>query len=144
MTAQRTRPAPQGHRLSPLGASLLLYTGPLAWLLQLTIGEVLTSWPCFPGPEHLEAPLPGYDWTRIAAILLLIVCALAAWSAGFAAWRVFRSVRDEGKSGHDTLAEIGDGPTRFIALWGICLGFGFGAVTLLTLAGFALVPLCLG
>lgn len=144
MSAGRPDPAPQAHRLSSLGASVLLYTGPLAWLAQLMLGEMLTSWPCFPGPQHLDAPLAGYDWTRLASILLLLACALAAWGAGFASWRVFCSVRDEGKGGHDTLVEIGDGRTRFIALWGVYLGVGFGIVTLVTLAGFATVPRCLG
>lgn len=143
MTAEPD-PAPKSARLSGLVASLLLYTGPLAWLSQLSLGEMLTSWPCFPGPQHLEIPMPGYDWTRIASIVLLALAAMAAWAAGFASWRIFQSVREEDEGGHDALVEVGHGRTRFIALWGIYLGGGFGVVTLLTLAGFAMVPRCLG
>lgn len=137
-------PAPRRDQLSPLMASLLLYTPPLAWLVQLTLGEMLTSWPCFPGPDRLATPLDGYDWTRVASIVLLFGAAIAAWTAGFASWRVYQSVRGEREGGHDSLLEIGHGRTRFVALWGIYLGVGFGIATLATLAGFIMVPRCLG
>ncbi|QDZ06875.1 hypothetical protein FPZ24_04765 [Sphingomonas panacisoli] len=104
----------------------------------------MTSWPCFPSAIRRTAPLAGYDWARTGAVILLAVCAVLAAIAGATAWRHFRRVRDEASGGHDALAEIGHGRTRFVALWGAYLGAGFALATLVTLAGFLLVPQCLG
>jgi hypothetical protein len=137
-------PAPHRDRLSPLSASLLLYTGPLAWFVQLCVGVAMTSWPCFPGMDRLDAPLSGYEWTRIGALAVLATCAVAACAAGLLSWRKFLEVREEREGGHNALVEMGQGRTRFVALWGVYLGLGFGLATLVTLVGFALVPRCLG
>jgi len=137
-------PAPHRDRLTGLGASLLLYTGPLAWFVQLNVGVTMTSWPCFPSMDRLDRPLPGYEWTRIGAVAVLVVCALAAAIAGFLSWRKFAEVREEKEGGHDDLVEVGHGRTRFIALWGMYLGLGFALATLVTLVAFLMVPRCLG
>jgi len=120
--------------MSGLRASLLLYTGPLAWLGQLCVGAMMTSWPCFPKTDRFVTPLPGYGWTYAAAIAVLLICAVAAAVAGVLSWRRFAAVRDE----------VTDGRTRFVALWGMCLGGGFALATLVTLVAFLLVPQCLG
>ena len=137
-------PAPHRDRLPPLTASLLLYTGPLAWLVQLCVGEMMTSWPCFPDMERRTAPIAGYEWTWLGAIVVLILCAVAACVAGLLAWRKFGEVREEREGGHDALVEIGHGRTRFVSLWAAYLGMGFALATLVTLVAFALVPRCLG
>lgn len=40
-------PAPARDNLSAWAASVLLYTGPVAWLIQMSAGLALTSRPCF-------------------------------------------------------------------------------------------------
>jgi hypothetical protein len=137
-------PAPRRDRLSPLAASLLLYIGPLAWFVQLCVGVTLTSWPCFPNVERRTVPLASYGWTRGAAVVVLVLCALAACAAGIAAFNRFHEVREEREGDHDALAEVGHGRTRFVALWATYLGLGFALSTLATLAGFLMVPRCLG
>ncbi|MBW8843010.1 MAG: hypothetical protein JF608_14660 [Sphingomonadales bacterium] len=137
-------PAPHRDQLSGWTASVLLYTGPLAWLLQICVGEMMTSWPCFPDSDRRDAPIAGYEWTWTAAIIVLALCAAAACTTGVLAWRKFRDVREEREGGHESLLEIGHGRTRFVALWGAYLGLGFAVATLLTLTAFALVPPCLG
>jgi len=137
-------PAPHRDKLSGWTASVLLYTGPLAWLLQICVGEMMTSWPCFPDSDRRAAPIAGYEWTWTAAIVLLVLCAVAACTTGVLAWRKFREVRGEREGGHEDLLEIGHGRTRFVALWAAYLGLGFAFATLLTLIAFALVPPCLG
>ena len=137
-------PAPQRDRLSTLAASLMLYTGPIAWIAQICVGEMMTSWPCFPDMDRRSSPVPGYEWAPIGALIVLVSCALAASAAGYASWRKFAEVRDEREGGHDELAEIGHGRTRFVALWGVYLGVGFALASLVTLVAFALVPQCLG
>ncbi|OJU22563.1 MULTISPECIES: hypothetical protein [unclassified Sphingomonas] len=120
--------------MSGLRASLLLCTGPIAWLVQLCVGAMMTSWPCFPETERRLAPLPGYRWTYAAAIALLVTCALAAALAGVMSWRRFAAARGDATEER----------TRFIGLWGMCLGAGFALATLITLVAFLLVPQCLG
>lgn len=137
-------PAPHRDRLRPLLAALILYTPPLAWFVQLAVGFGMTSWPCFPSMERHTTPLPGYGWTSIGTLVLLLVCALLACTTAFLSWRIFRDVREESGGGHDALAEMGQGRTRFMALWGLYLGMGFALATLVTLPAFALVPRCLG
>ena len=137
-------PAPHRDKLSGWNASILLYTGPLAWLLQICVGEMMTSWPCFPDPDRRATPIAGYEWTWAGAMVLLVLCAAVACTTGILAWRKFREVREEREGGHEDLLEIGHGRTRFIALWAAYLGLGFAVATLLTLIAFALVPPCLG
>ena len=137
-------PAPDRDQLPGWTASVLLYTGPLAWLLQLCVGEMMTSWPCFPDMDRREAPIAGYEWTWLAAIAILILCAMTACLAGIFAWRKFGQVRRESEGGHDALVEKGHGRTRFVSLWAAYLGFGFALATLVTLVAFLLVPRCLG
>lgn len=134
-------PAPKGNPLSTARAGFLLITGPLAWFVQVCIGDSLLSWPCFPLDTRLEAPVPGYEGTRVIALVLLLLCATLAAASGMAAWRTLRAVMDETEDDH---VHIGRGRTRFIAMWGMILGFGFTIATLVTLAGLALVPRCVG
>jgi len=137
-------PAPRADRLSTGMATFILFTGPVAWLVQLCVGAMLLSWPCFPDMARLAHPIAGYGWTRLAALLILLGCALLAAVSGFVAWRKLREVRDEREGDEGDLIHIGHGRTRFTALWGMILGWGFAVATLATLAGFALVPRCAG
>ena len=137
-------PAPKGDELSPRMIAFLLYTGPLAWFAQLCIGMMLTSWPCFPGMERLGSPLKGYEWTRPAALLILLLCALLATVSGIVGFRKLQAVKEEREGGHHELIEVGHGRTRFVALWGTILGFSFTVATLVTLVAFTMVPRCAG
>lgn len=137
-------PAPHADRLPAASAAFMLFTGPLAWFLQLCAGFMLLSWPCYPGNHRLADPLAGYGWTRLAALLILLACAILAATSGLFAWRKYREVQGERGGGHADLIHVGHGRTRFMALWGIILGTGFTLTTLATLVGFALVPRCVG
>jgi hypothetical protein len=144
MKDDQHHPAPDRDKLSSLAASFLLYTGPLAWLVQICAGMAMTSWPCFSDVERRTAPLPDYAWTPRAALALLVVCAVLAAATGLLSWYRYLRVRNEGPGGHDVLVEHGHGRTRYLMLWAVYLGTGFTLATLVTLAGFAMVPPCLG
>ncbi len=137
-------PAPSGDTLSTARAAFLLFTGPLAWFAQLCIGYGLLSWACFPYDIRLGQPLTGFEGTLEIALILLLICAgLASLSAWFA-WRTLQGVGEESRGDRSRLIHVGHGRTRFTALWGLILSLGFAVATLLTLAGFALVPRCVG
>ena len=130
-------PAPHRGRVALWESVLGLAGGPLAWLVQLAAGYALAAKPCFAGPD----PVPAGE-SRIWVILLYLACLLAALAGGFLSLRLWRRTRDEKSGTANELLEVGHGRTRFLALWGVLLGFGFAGVILLN--GFALlgVPPC--
>jgi hypothetical protein len=137
-------PAPHARKLSNARAFFILFGGPLAWFVQFNLGVMLSGWPCYPSERRLAAPPPDYDWTRTGAVIVLGLGVLVALAAGFSAQLMLRRVRDEVEGGHAELAEIGHGRTRFIALWGVALGYGSAIAAALTLVAFLLVPRCAG
>ena len=129
---------PDATRLQTARALFIVFGGPAAWLAQLCIGSAMASWPCFPGPERLAAPLAGYGWTAGLAIVLLFVATAVAAAAAALAWGRYRqSARASG-------AGVAGGRNRFLTLWGTIMGTGFAAATLVTLLAFAWVPRCGG
>lgn len=137
-------PEPSGVRISSLTVLFVVAAGPTAWFLQLCIGSLLSSWPCFPTDVRLIEPTAGYHWTRAAAIALQIASAILSAVAGLVAWRIYRRTMEAPEPRSPGAIEIGHGRTRFITLWGVIYGFSFAFASLLTLAGFILVPRCVG
>lgn len=141
MSGRDQHPAPHADKLSTPLAAMLLFTPPLAWLAQLIISVTLTSWSCFPRDVRAMAPLPGY---RMAALLIVLICAgLAAICTAIAA-RKLAEIKDEKEGGHHHLADRGGGRTRFLALWSVILGVTFTVATLITLVAFITVRPCAG
>lgn len=142
--ATSRHPAPHAEKL-PTGLALfMLFGGPAAWLVQVCLSASMLSWSCYPMTERLPAPMPGYGWTRIGALVLLALCVGVALAAGFVSRAKLNEVKNEKSGGHAELIEVGHGRTRFTALWGVILGFGFTIASLLTLVAFIMVPRCVG
>jgi len=137
-------PAPHGDRLSTWLAFFILCAGPIAWLVQLCGSAALLGWPCFPMMDRYALPLPNYGWTRGGAIALLVLCLGVAIAAGLVSLIKLAEVRHEKEGDHADLIEIGHGRTRFLALWGVVLSFGFAVAMLLTIVPFLAVPRCAG
>jgi len=140
----RPHPAPHAHKLSTGLAFFMLFAGPLAWFVQLCGSAWLLGWPCFPMMDRYVEPLPYFRWTRTAAVVLLVVCTLVALAAGWVSLIKLREVMGEKEGSHTDLIEIGHGRTRFTAIWGVILGFGFAIATLLTIIPFFTVSRCAG
>jgi hypothetical protein len=135
------QPPPAPVRLSGLAAFFIVFGGPIAWFVQLCAGEMLTSWPCFPSMERLPEPIGGYEWTRVAAVLLLALCAVVAIAAGLLGLVTYRRVNHvEARCPEDPAW----GRTCFLALWGTITGIGFAIATLVTLVAFIGLPRCAG
>jgi len=77
-------------------------------------------------------------------VTLLIASVVIAIAVFLAAYRNFQQTRGEGHGDHAHLVEVGTGRTRFIALWGMLLGAGFAAATVLDAVAFLVLPRCAG
>ena len=142
--ARNPDPAPHGHTLSTPLAFFMLFGGPIAWFVQLCGSVWLLDWPCFPMMDRYVLPLPSFTWSRPAAIVLVVLCLLVALGAGWVSLSKLREVRQEKEGSHTDLIEIGHGRTRFTAMWGAILGFGFAIATFLTIIPFLTVSRCAG
>lgn len=137
-------PAPYAAKLSTGLAFFMLFGGPIAWFAQLCGSVWLLGWPCFPMMDRYAQPMPNYGWTRAGALGLLAICLLISLIAGYVSLAKLRAVRHEKAGRHADLIEIGHGRTRFIAMWGVILGFGFALAILLTIVPFLAVSRCVG
>jgi hypothetical protein len=130
-------PAPQRDRVAVWETTLGLGGGPLAWILQLVAGYAIVVAPCYTGPDR-EAAGQASLW----AIALYLFCLALALAGGLVSLIVYRRTRREVEGSADDLLEAGHGRTRFLALWGSLLGFGFAGVILVNGIALVGVPPC--
>jgi hypothetical protein len=138
-STQPNHPAPHRGRV---GLSVLFFgllAGPFAWSGQLLVNYGLSSHFCYPDDTPLIALSKdlGWLWPFLIAIGVL---ALAISAAGtLVSLRSWRMTREEA-SGH--MVDIGEGRTRFLALWGMLTSGGFFLVVLLDFIALFVLPLC--
>jgi hypothetical protein len=130
-------PAPHRDRVEVWETMLGLAGGPLAWIVQLMAGYAIAAAPCYTGPDR-DAAGQGSLW----AIVLYLLCLALALAGGMVSLIVYRRTRGETEHSEDALVEHGHGRTRFLALWGMLLGFGFAGVILVNGIALVGVPAC--
>ena len=130
-------PAPHRGRVELWESVLGLGGGPLAWIVQLAAGYAIAAAPCYTGPDRDAA---GQASLWIVALSLL--CLALAAAGGICSLIVDRRTRRETEHSEAQLLEHGHGRTRFLALWGMLLGFGFAGVILLNGVALVGVPAC--
>lgn len=135
-------PAPKRGRTSGGELAFVLFAGPLAWFVQLNTGYGLMGTVCYPGPDRNIALPPGTQWTWVLTAVLYLVCLAVALLSGLAALRLLRRTRDEDVGSSAPLEETGRGRTRFLAYWGVILGFGFAFVVLVNGLALLMVDPC--
>ncbi|HEY6454548.1 MAG TPA: hypothetical protein VIY90_04625 [Steroidobacteraceae bacterium] len=118
------------HSVSGPGA-IALFAGPVAWFVELNIGYVLATEPCFPTDHRLIVPLPQWAWTHTGLFCLAALCLLIALWAFIVSMAALRR-------------HVVGTRARFAALWGAALGGGFFVATLLTCVGLIVLPRCGG
>ena len=130
-------PAPHRERVALWETVLGLAGGPLAWIVQLVAGYAIAAAPCYTGPDR-DAAGQGSLW----AIALYLLCLALALAGGMVSLIVYRRTRGETEHSEGALVEGGHGRTRFLALWGMLLGFGFAGVILVNGIALVGVPAC--
>ncbi len=137
-----SRPAPPAAAEAVPAAALWfgLFGAPALWSLQLVINAALVSHSCFPKSEPLATPITGSLWGVV--LVSGIVAVLIAAAALATAWRSWRRTRGEHHGNEETLLEVGEGRTRFMAVAGMLLStvFLFGIV--MNALPLFLVPPC--
>ena len=128
--------------LPPRQSFFAVLGGPLAWFLQLNADFALASNPCFFDNERSVVPQLSYDWTWHTMIVIAAAAIVVALAATLAALRAHRLASKENRDGE--VHEIGAGRTRFLALWGICLGACSALLIALTALAFFMLPRCAG
>lgn len=129
--ANRDRPS-----LALLAAAL--FAVPCLWALRLVVNYGIDSHFCFPS-EVRRNILPAWAWPTLLGIdVATIAVAIVAILISYHYWR---RARDEAVA-HAASIETGEGPTRFLALWGLLVGYGFLVAVLFDLVGLWIVPVC--
>jgi hypothetical protein len=130
-------PAPHRDRVAVWETMLGLAGGPLAWIVQLVAGYAIVVAPCYTGPDR-DAAGQASLWV----VALYLFCLALALAGGLVSLIVYRRTRGETEHSEDALVEGGHGRTRFLALWGMLLGFGFAGVILVNGVALVGVPAC--
>jgi hypothetical protein len=130
-------PAPQRDRVAVWETCLGLAGGPLAWFVQLAAGYAIAAAPCYSGPDR-DAGGQASLWV----VALYLACLALALAGGLMSLIVYRRTRCETDHDEAMLLEGGHGRTRFLALWGMLLGFGFAGVILVNGIALVGVPAC--
>jgi len=135
--ASRQHASPLRESTSTRELGFALGGGAVAWGVALLATYAVVDVGCAP-------VLRGHavSWNALATVALgidvlaLIVASSAAWIA----LRVWRRTRHEREAGAEGALEVGEGRTRFLAIWGLAFDLVFAVVILVQ----ALATLMLG
>jgi hypothetical protein len=132
--------APAARAVSDSALWFGLFGAPAVWALQMVIDAALVSHSCYPKSEPLATPMGGWLWGVV--LLSGIVAAVIAAGAGATAWRSWRRTREEHHGRDETLLEVGEGRTRFMAVAGMLLSTVFLFGIIMNALPLFLVPPC--
>jgi hypothetical protein len=135
-------PAPLRHAVPAPLLVFALLAPPAAWLAQLLAGFAFPSYLCFPNLPRVPeiAVAPGWLAPLVIALNLL---GLVAAAGGLAiAVPLLRRTAGEHGDKPGSLADAGEGRTRFLATSAVFVGILFLASILFNTIYLWLVPLC--
>ncbi len=141
-TAQQ--PAPRRHRSGTNFLLIGLCASPTGWILQLVAAYGLSSFVCAPAGRPRPDLPAAWTWEKPVLLALNLICLAFAIAAGIAAYRSWREMEGEKSGEEQTLLEIGEGRTRFLAACGVMSAAGFGLAILFNTVEFFTVPACWG
>ncbi|MBV8755207.1 MAG: hypothetical protein JO328_20335 [Hyphomicrobiales bacterium] len=137
--SDHVHPAPRRHEVGLWILLAALFAVPTIWGLRLVLNFALASYFCFPGTVRHYA-LPGWTWPTLLGVDLVALA--VAVLAALASWRNWQRTRDEAAASDAPVIELGEGRTRFLALWGLMTGVGFAVAIGFDLLALWIVPVC--
>ena len=133
-------PAPHRHRVSLPALFFGLAAAPAAWSAQLLVSVALSAHACYPRDVPLTLPIWSGLWGILVAIDVTgIVLAIAGGLVSLRSWRL---TFDEAPGSVHHLLDIGQGRTRFLAMFGVLASVLFALGLLFATAADFVVPLC--
>lgn len=141
-TLDAAHPAPHRERVGAFAQIVALCGAPAAWSLLELVQYGFASYGCFPGYQPRAHVSLG--WTDLRLALLGVgIAALAVAAVSLAvAWRLFRRTAEEYRGAVGELLEVGEGRTRFLAVWSVLFSVGFLFAILFQILALVLVPPC--
>lgn len=133
-------PAPHRYRVGLTALFFGLAAAPVAWNAQLLFSVALSAHACYPRDVPLLLPI----WSKLWGILLVIggIGIVLAIAGGLVSWRNWRRTFEEAAGSAHHLLDVGEGRTRFLAMFGMLTSFLFTLALLFATAGVFVVPLC--
>jgi hypothetical protein len=138
----RAHPAPRRHEVSSLTLAFCLLAAPSLWGLRLVINFAIDSYFCYPGDTRQVALPGGLSWVWPTLIAINALTILVAAAAAITSLGLWRSSRDEFARSSGPLIELGEGRTRFLAIWGLIISIGTIAAVVFDLAALWVIPIC--
>jgi hypothetical protein len=135
-------PAPHRRRISIAALFSALLAAPLAWSAQLLVNYGLASHACFAKETPSHFFRRGWEWVGSATIAVNLACLAIAITAIIASLSIWRRTREEAPGGHESALDIGQGRTRFLAIWGVWSGVWFALQILFATVAIFWVPPC--
>lgn len=133
-------PSPHRNRVGLTALFFGLCAAAFAWDAQLLVSSALVGHACYPGDMLLRLPLwSGLWWWLLGIGLGGIALAIAG---GLMSWRNWHRTKEEKEGSADDLLAVGEGRTRFLAMFGILCSFLFGVGLIFATAAVLVVPLC--
>jgi hypothetical protein len=140
----REHPSPHRDQVSVSLLFLGLFAGPVAWGLQLVTNFALASYRCFPSDVPRSSLLPGWQWSSAAILAINVAAAILALAGAAISYWHWQVARREHQGSVRHAVEVGEGRTRFLALWGVMTGLGFFVAIIFNTVAFVMVPQCAG
>lgn len=137
---ERLHPAPARPNSSILSLALDMALSPLAWSTQSILGYCLSSRACY--PRSVPLLLPSYAWIHSLLLAVTGVAMLVCMVSFLTARRQWRSAWHEVGGDSARLLDVGEGRTRFLAMWGMLIAASFFIATGFSLLTIMLAPLC--
>lgn len=134
------QPAPEGQPVDLYTLAFGVLAAPVVWGLALVSTYAVASNACFSGhaPE-LNAAVSGTTWSALLAIILsAFVISAAAALVSYRSWSAVPREHAEPVS----LLAVGEGRTRFLAIWGMLTSILFAGLILLSVIAILVLPLC--
>lgn len=112
------------------------------WIVQLVLNYGLSEWACFPTTERHAHVVRGFGWVWPSIVGINLGALTLALFAAWLSWRNWRRTGSQDPSSFNDVLEKGEGPQKYLEVWGIATSLGFAAVIVFnTIVLFAL-PIC--
>ena len=133
-------PSPRQHRVKLWALLFGLTGGPGAWLVASLASVILAQEACYPHATPLSTPaFGGVHPTLIALEVIAIAVTIISGAVSYDCWI---RTRAEHPARVQSLLEIGEGRSRFMAMGGMLTSGGFLIAILFAFPGIAFVPVC--